>query len=389
VKILQLHNRYRQRGGEDGVVEAEADLLRSHGQIVEQLFVENPSSHLRAATQLAVSSWNRRSAGEVRAIIDSEDPDLVHVHNSWFVLTAAAVNAASRMRPTVVTLHNYRLACLNGQFQRQGRVCTDCLGRPPFPGVVHACYRDSRPASAAAAIAQLVIRQTGLLDRPDVTVLVHSSFGRDVASQTGIDPERVRIHENFVADPGPRVQAAEKSDEVLFVGRLSAEKGVDLAISAWKRLANDGLRLTVIGDGPEYEALASLAAGTGVQLVGRLSPDQVRKKMIEARCLLVPSRWFESQPLVILEALAAGLPVMATDWPPIRSILESMPRGALVPLHAWDPDIRRLADDDWISSASASARDLYDERFTPDVAYRRLMRIYSDAIGKQLPSEAN
>jgi glycosyltransferase involved in cell wall biosynthesis len=383
MKILQLHNRYRQRGGEDGVVEAEAELLRSHGQVVEQLIVENPSSDLKAAAHLAVSSWNRLSADRVRKRIDAEDPDLVHVHNFWFVLTSAAVNAASRLRPTLVTLHNYRLACLNSQFQRDGRVCTDCLGQRPFPGVVHACYRDSRSASAAAAVAQLVIRQTGLLDRPEVTVLVHTPFGRDVASQTGLDPERVRIHENFVADPGPRLQAAEKSDEVLFVGRLSAEKGVDLALSIWERSANAGLRLTVIGEGPESEALATRAIGTGVQLVGRLSPDEVRRKMTEARCLLVPSRWFESQPLVILEALAAGLPVIATDWPPIRSILESMPTGALVSLQDWERDVfDQMADDSWISLSSASARGLYTGRFTPDVAYRRLMSIYSDVIAE-------
>jgi glycosyltransferase involved in cell wall biosynthesis len=383
MKILQLHNRYRQRGGEDGVVEAEAELLRSHGQVVEQLIVENPSSDIRAAAQLAVSSWNRASADQVRNRIDAEDPDLVHVHNFWFVLTSAAVNTAARMRPTLVTLHNYRLACLNSQFQRDGRVCTDCLGRRPFPGVIHACYRDSRLASAAAAAAQLVVRQTGVLDRPEVTVLVHTPFAREVASQTGLNPERVRIHENFVADPGPRLQAAEKSDEVLFVGRLSAEKGVDLALSVWERSASAGLRLTVIGDGPETQALTTRAVGTGVQLVGRLSADQVRRKMAEARCLLVPSRWFESQPLVILEALAAGLPVIATDWPPIRSILESMPTGALIPLQAWERDgFGHMADDSWISSSSASARAVYTSRFTPEVAYRRLMSIYSDVIAK-------
>ena len=379
MKILQLHNRYRQRGGEDGVVEAEAELLRSRGQVVEQLIVENPSSDLRAAAHLGVSSWNPRSANLVRKRIDADDPDLVHVHNFWFVLTSAAVNAAARSRPTLVTLHNYRLACLNGQFQRDGRVCTDCLGRRPFPGVVHACYRDSRPASAAAAAAQLVIRQTGLLDRPEVTVLVHTSFGKEVAGQTGLDPERVRIHENFVADPGPRLQPAERSDEVLFVGRLAAEKGVDLALSVWERSANARLRLTVIGEGPESEALTTRAIGTGVQFVGRLSPDQVRRKMNEARCLLVPSRWFESQPLVILEALAAGLPVIATDWPPIRSILDSMPTGTLVSLQDWERDgFNQMADDSWISSSSASARALYAARFTPDVAYRRLMSIYSE-----------
>lgn len=383
MKILQLHNRYRQSGGEDGVVAAEAELLRSHGQVVDQLIVDNPSSDLKAAVQLALSSWNPRSADRVRRRIDTDDPDLVHIHNFWFVFTSAAVNAAASLRPTLVTLHNYRLACLNGQFQRDGRVCTDCLGRRPFPGVVHACYRDSRPASAAAAAAQLVIRQTGVLDRPEVTVLVHTPFGREVASQTGLDPERIRIHENFVADPGPRLQAAEKSDEVLFVGRLATQKGVDLAVSIWERSANAGLRLTVIGDGPESEALAKRAMGIGVQFVGRLSPDRVRQKMSEARCLLVPSRSFESQPLVILEALAAGLPVIATDWPPIRSILESMPTGALIPQHDWEREgFAQMADDSWVSSSSASARALYSGRFTPDVAYRRLMSIYSDVLAK-------
>lgn len=379
MKILQLHNRYRQRGGEDGVVAAEAALLRENGQLVDQLVVENPSSNLAAATRLARSSWSRRSADLVQQRITAYRPDVVHIHNFWFVLTAAAVDAAARLRPTLVTLHNYRLACLNGQFQRDGGVCTDCLGRKPLPGVIHACYRDSRVASTAAAAAQLVIRRRALFDRPGVSVLVHTPFGRDVAIETGVNPERIRIHENFVGDPGPRSQAARESDEVLFVGRLSREKGVDLAMSAWEHSEEKGLRLTVIGDGPELDSLTARAEGTGINLVGRLSPERVREKMLGARCLLVPSRWFESQPLVILEALAAGLPVVATDWPPIRSILGSLPQRALVDLSDWERgSLPQLTDDSWIASSSAAARDLYVERFSPSVAYQRLMSIYSD-----------
>jgi glycosyltransferase involved in cell wall biosynthesis len=382
IRILQVHNRYRQLGGEDGVVAAEADLLRSRGHVVEQLIVENPDSDRAAIGPLLRSSWNRSSAELVSSAIDRTEPDVVHFHNTWFVLTAAAIAAAADRRPTFVTVHNYRLACVNAQFLRDGSVCTDCLGRPSIPGIIHGCYRGSRVASAAAAASQITIRRNGVLRREDVTVLVHTPFAAEVAGASGAHPDRIRIHENFVTDPGRRTLPAADSDEVLFVGRLSPEKGVDLVMDGWRGAAAAGLTLTVVGDGPEFDRLAARAASlAAVDFPGRLPGPEVSARMRRARCLVVPSRWYESQPLVILEALAAGLPVIATDWPPIRSILAEMPVGALIDVSGWASVAERLVDDGWIARASDAARAIYQDRFTPDVAYDRLVDLYRGKPG--------
>src|SRR5215207_2908686 len=144
MRVLQLHTRYREPGGEDRVLAAEAELLRSAGHEVEQVLAENPESAAATATALLRSPWNGASRRAVERAVAAFRPDVAHVHNTWFALSPSVVAALGAAAvPTVMTVHNYRLMCVNGMFLRNGRPCTDCLGRVPWPGVRHRCYRGS------------------------------------------------------------------------------------------------------------------------------------------------------------------------------------------------------------------------------------------------------
>jgi len=144
--IFQVHNSYRQRGGEDTVVAADAQLLRSAGHAVTQYIVPNPVRSIETGIRLGLSLWNPAAGRRFRKHLDVAKPDVVHIHNTWFSITPAAAYEARRAgTPVVMTLHNYRFSCANGQFFRDGTQCTNCLNGSALNGLLHRCYQDSPP----------------------------------------------------------------------------------------------------------------------------------------------------------------------------------------------------------------------------------------------------
>src|SRR5262245_11875317 len=211
-----------------------------------------------------------------------------------------------------MTLHNFRLVCANGQLFRDGRPCETCVGSHPWHGVRHKCWRGSRaltvPAAATIALHRRLGTWTGAVD----LYLALNQFARGRLVAGGLPAEKVAVKPNFTGDPGRRAAPAAGSATVMFVGRLSREKGVDVLLEAWARLGEGSVRLVVVGDGP-LRADLERRAGDGVTFTGRLDPVDVRRRMLGARAVVVPSAWYEGQPMVVLEALAAGLPVVASD----------------------------------------------------------------------------
>ena len=212
MRILQVHNRYRQLGGEDGVVASEADLLRHNGHEVVEHFVSNASSGAGAAAGLAVAPWNPVSARAVRRAVAEHAPDVAHVHNTWFTLSPSVLGALHRSKvPVVMTLHNYRLVCVNALVFRDGHPCTDCVGRSPWPGVRHRCYRDSAPQSAVAAATLSFNRARGTwVDAVD-RYIAPSRGLRDTLIAGGLPAERFIVRPHAVADPGPRIRPPSSS----------------------------------------------------------------------------------------------------------------------------------------------------------------------------------
>lgn len=378
MRILQIHTRYREAGGEDGVQVREAELLRARGHDVETLTFANPSSAPGAALAMAGAPWNPNSARKSGRVAERFDPDVVHVHNTWFRATPSAVRAARKSAPTVATIHNYRLLCANGLLYRDGGTCLDCVGRSLLPGVQHRCYRDSAASSVVIAGTTELHRRLSLWPRSVDRFLVLSDFSADLLTRVGIPPDQITRHDNFVGDPGPRTRPADEASTVLLIGRLSPEKGFDLVLEAWADGAPADVELVVIGDGSERARLERLA-GPKVRFLGRLDSNEIQRQMLEARALLVPSRCFEGQPLVILEALAAGLPVMASAQPPLVEVLMPAGQRAVEPSSAgWQEALRSLDDATWLSEASRRGRSRFESAFHPDVAAKRLTAIYED-----------
>lgn len=366
------------------MVEAEAQLLRSAGHEVVELRTQNAQTTWRAGGQLAVSAWNPFAANRVRALIQKYHPDVVHVHNTWFALSPSVLQSARRAgMPVVMTLHNYRLMCSNALLFREGKPCELCVGTSPWPGVRYRCYRGSLPASGVAAfdIAFHQVRRTWQQDVDLFLALNEFGKGRFVAA--GLPAHKIRIKPNFVADSGARVASPSSSSALLFVGRLSTEKGILECLDAWQAAWKDrpAMRLLVVGDGP-LRARATERGLPGVKFLGRLSPSDVHRHMREARALLVPSLWYEGQPMVLLEALAAGLPILASDLGANGELIEAHGTGWLAASgdrDAWLGGLRRLLDDRAVDAAGDRARRLYEEQFSPKQGLRNLEDAYSAA----------
>ncbi len=378
MRILILHSRYLSGSlsGENSVVDDEGELLRSEGHDVT---VYSPSVNVdHGRTRIALEAvWSRSHAAEVARLVATTAPDVVHVHSLYPALSPAVIQAVPAGTPVVMTLHNFRYSCLPATFMRQGNVCVKCLGRSPIRGVIHRCYRGSAGASAALAASMVLHRALGSLERIDLFLAV-SAFVRSRHIEAGLPPERIRVKPNFAPPATRRRQGG--GEYFLVVGRLTPEKGVETAVAAARAR---GHSLVVVGDGPMRTALEKLA-GAETTFLGSVERDKIPSILSEARALLVPSRWYEGSPRVIVEAFAAGVGIVASRIGGLPELLGDSPAGLLVPPEdtgAWAAALDRYVDGAEAERAGEAAYRLWQARFSPASAIRDLEAAYSAAIG--------
>ncbi|GLH76750.1 glycosyl transferase [Bradyrhizobium sp. SSBR45G] len=382
MKILIAHNRYQGRGGEDVVFEAETTLLREAGHQVETLTVSNDainslSSRVAATLSVVDSRFGRRVIGDA---LRCHQPDVVHVHNFFPRLSPAIFDVCRQFGvPAVATLHNYRTICSGGMLLRDGRICHDCLDAGnQIRGIVHRCYRNSLVGSAASACMITSHQRRGTWTRPGLRLIALTQFARDLFASSGFDAERIDVKPNFLPDPGEPDWMARR-EGILFVGRLSPEKGVhDLLRAA--ALANVPLRIA--GDGPENDRLRR-EAGPNVKFLGEIPRVDVLREMSSARALVVPSRWYEGFPMVVVEAFARGTPVIASRLGALAEIIRDDETGAVVTpgdIAALAAKMTMLAGDDaLVQRCGRAARQTYLNLYTPRVNLRQLEAIYRRA----------
>jgi glycosyltransferase involved in cell wall biosynthesis len=382
VRILLVHNRHRVAGGEDVVVEQETELLRSHGHDVATYIVDNPTSTVETVATMVRAPWNPARASDVVRAARAHRADVVHVHNTWFSLSPALFRALSKARfPTVTTLHNFRTACINGLLLRSGQDCELCVGRGPWPGVRHRCYRGSATLSAVAAATVAAPRLFGVWERDVRRFLVLDEQAIPQLVASGIPADHISVRPNFVHDPGPRSRPPSASTEILYVGRLSAEKGIGVLVDAWCSAPPPGLELTVYGDGPLLDGLRARSL-SNVRFAGRVPREELPTIMSGARALVFPSICREAGPLAPVEAMAAGLPCVASALVGYATTLSragagwSVPHGQPLALAA---ALDALRDDKAIDQAGAAARILFERCHSPEAAIRSLEVAYEMA----------
>ena len=383
-RVAVIHNRYQQPGGEDGVFAGETDLLERQGHEVVRYVLDNQAIDGMGRLALARATvWNGDAYAGLRRLFATYRPDVAHFHNTFPLVSPAGYYAARRERVAVVqTLHNFRLACPNALFFRDGHVCEDCSGKAvAWPGVLHACYRGSRVASGMTAVMLAVHRALGTWGEMVDVYVALTEFARDRFVAHGLPADRIVVKPNFVqadSDVGEH-----GGGFALYVGRLVPEKGVETLLDAWARVPG-GFSLKLVGGGP-LETLRDTPR-PGVEWLGQQPPSRVAALMREASFLVFPSEWYEGFPLTLAEAFAAGLPVIASAIGAGAEIVEHGRTGCLFRAG----DAADLADRlVWavthkgeLAGMGRAARQVFEAKYTADQNHRLLLDTYRTAMAR-------
>lgn len=382
MRVLVLHNRYQIAGGEDAAVRQEVSMLSGAGAAVDLLEVSNDAitNPLQSAAAALNLVYSNRSKALVRKRIAEFQPDIVHVHNFFPVLTPAIYDADTHI-PFIQTLHNYRLLCSNALLFREGKPCEQCLGKSiPWPAVYHACYRNSRAGSAAVAVMSTVHKLRHTWNTRVSRFIALTEFARTLfVRHLGVDPAKISVKANAVADYG---LGDGKGGYALYVGRLSSEKGIAPLIAAAQQ--GIGMPLKVAGTGPLSASVERAAAQGVLEYLGAQTQSEVTALMQGARVLLLPSLWYEGLPMVIPEAFATGLPIVASNIGALASLVEHGQNGMLVPpgdSMALAQAVRTIAaSPDVEKSQRLAARCTYEQKYRPEANVESLFEIYHGAL---------
>lgn len=378
MRILIAHNAYQQKGGEDAVVATELDLLRSRGVEVAVYLRHNDDITIMSRLSLVGQTiWSTRTERDIAKWVADFCPDVIHSHNTFPLISPTLYVAAHKAGvPVVQTLHNFRLFCAQAMLLRDGKVCEDCLGKLPWRGVMRGCYRGSNAQTAVIGGMQVLHRALGTYSNKISRYIALNEFSRKKFIEGGLSADRIVVKPNFVeiavGEEAPRQGG-------LFVGRLSAEKGINVLAGAMAQLP--ACTLTVIGSGPEEAVICPLS---NIRRLGFLPRDQIFSHMRRAAYLLMPSICYENFPLTLVEAFASGLPVIASRIGAMAELIEDGKTGLLFEPGSAEDLAKKVmwaeAYPEAMLAMGKNARREYEEKYTPEHNFRQLMTIYAEAI---------
>lgn len=390
MRILQIHNKYRPGwGGEDTVADLEADLLLANGHEVERLSVW--TGELEGASLLKIigagfgTVWSFRGYRLARKAIESFQPDIVHVHNFFPLLSPSvywAANAAGV--PVVQTLHNYRLTCANALLLRSDKPCEECVGRFPWAALRYRCHSSSFFRTLAVTSMNVIHQWAGTYRNKVQAYIALTGFSKEILVRAGLPGNRIFIKPNFTAEPAVLVSL--RSQTVVYAGAINRAKGVHLLLNAWAKLKPPNYKLIILGDGPEREILQSTYSGEStIQWLGSQPRKAVLEYISSSRWLVLPSLAYENFAMSVLEAFSVGTPVIVPGHGAFAAIVSDKQDG----LHFAAGDESSLAETLHLSlkadastwaKYSEAARTKFLRELTAESGYRQLLNIYENAM---------
>lgn len=379
MKILVAHNRYRYRGGEDTVVDAEVDLLRRNGHEVLVYLRDNEELTRMKNHHAALQTlWSHKAVADVTALSEKFRPELIHSHNTFPLISPSLYSVATRLNvPVIQTLHNFRLICPQATLLRKGVHCEDCVGHLPWRAIVHRCYRNSLSQSAVSSSMIMLHRLLRTWHTKVTRYIVLNQLCRDKFIAGGFPFDLLRIKPNFV-DSANEPEWVFRSGGI-FIGRLSEEKGLKVLAEALSQLPDSQIDVYGKGDLQSY-----VEATSSFNYKGFHAADELQACLRQAAYLVIPSTGIESFGLVAIEAFAAGTPVIASAHGGLREIVVHGKTGLLVEPGNSKALARAIAfaedHPDEMKVMGRAARQVYLSRYTPEINYRQLMSIYREAV---------
>jgi glycosyltransferase involved in cell wall biosynthesis len=391
LRILQVHNRYRPGwGGEDTVADQEAELLRREGNEVGRLLVSTAeldgATPARLITAALGTVWSMRGYFAMQRAIKSFSPDIIHVHNTFPLLSPSIFWAASRSRvPIIHTLHNFRLTCANALLLRDGNPCQLCVGQFPWAGLRYRCYAGSLWRTLVVTASNLLHRRLGTFAHKVQAYIALTDFSKDILVRSGLPADKIHVKANFSpAQTTPRSQ--ERARQIIFVGDISRHKGIHVLLDAWASIPKNGNRLLIVGDGVDRPDLQKQYANDAtVVWCGSVPRHQVLENIAVSRLLILPSLCYENVPMVVVEAFSVGTPVIVPNHGAFPSLVSDRKQGLLFTTGSASSLASAILEglhasqEDW-TAWSKNTRDRFVDQFTGASNYQRLISIYHKTI---------
>lgn len=389
LRVLFAHNTYLVPGGEDVSVHEEIEMMTRAGHDADLWQVSNKAiADMNPIATGIGAVWSRPAMAELGRRLTAKSYDVLHVQNNFPLLSPAIHRVASaRGVATVQHLRNFRLLCANSTFHRNGRVCLDCAHSfVPWRGVLRKCYRNSAVASLAPAAMVGAHKMLGTFSRHIDAYIAISDHVRSAHISAGF-PEN-RIHLRYCTTRSSSGAAAHIREPLIVLpGRLTREKGVDIAIKAWRNRERVGT-LHIAGTGPDEQQLRSLAAGDpSIVFEGQLPHDKIIELVGRARAVVNSTVAIEAFGRTPMEAFSVGTPAIVSQMGGLSEIVDHGRTGFVVPpgdINALDSAITKMLDNDEAHKVMCdAARNAFEERFAPTVLLPATEAIYRAAIARR------
>lgn len=381
--VLIVHNYYQIPGGEDTVVTNEKQLLEKHGH---KVFLYNRyNSELNTMPILLkiffplMSIFNIRTYKEVKHFIKEKKIDIVHVHNTQFLISPSVYYAAlAKKVPVIQTIHNFRLLCPCATFYRNNHICEDCLKYGIKCAIKYGCYRNSRIQTFICVINTLFHRMTRIYSK--INFICLTSFNKNkLIYLKQINPKNIYVKPNFIESTDIFIPEEERLNRFIFAGRLDKLKGIDILFEAWKKMGNHAPKLIVCGTGPMEHWCQNFVEmnNINIELKGFVNNKEIRNLLAYSKALVLPTQWYEGFPMSIIEAYSVGTPVVCSNIGNAGDIVKENVTGCKFEPDSTDELIRAVRRCNGLCKSTLSE---YQKMYTADKNYEELIHIYSEII---------
>lgn len=390
-RVLIVHNYYQIPGGEDTVVENESNMLRENGHDVVFYTRHNDEIKNRGVlgkiTLFSESIFSIKTYRQVKRIIKEENIDIVHVHNTFPLISPSVYYAAFKNNvPILQTIHNFRLLCPAATFMVHDKICEDCLRDGLSTALKRKCYRNSFSQTFAMVVILKIHRILKTYQKVNGYIAL-TEFNKNKLLNLIKDENKVYVKPNFVKCTSNDNYKKRKNDNYfVFIGRLDRLKGIDLIIESWKDIKD--ARLFVLGDGPLKKELETYIISNGIhniKLLGFIKREEAFEIIKKAKAVIMASQCYEGFPMTIVESFSLGVPVIAGNVGNLGSIITHNENGVLF---KYDDkgDLKEkvkmlINDKDINEKISEGAFKTFIENYDDKINYRYLDNIYSILIG--------
>lgn len=399
MKILLINNFHYPKGGSETVYFNTARLLEYVGNDVCYFSVEREENIGTPFSKFFITDYTKQSraegllkyfyngeaAAKLEELVLAEKPDIAHAHLMWGCTAPAIFRILKKYHiPLVHTAHDYRMVCPAYTFTSEGHICEECQGHRFYKCAKKRCSKGSRLMSIAMT-AEMYYRNTFFNPTKNIDGLIYvSNFAKGIHEKYNSHFKDVPSIVLYNCAPKQRIEEKGRGDYFLYFGRLSHEKGVEMAIDAFRELPR--AKLKVVGTGPIESELKHKASGChNIEFLGFKKGEELHDLIRKAQFVIVPSQWYENNPMTIVESYSFGTPVIGSDLGGIPEIINNNKTGIVFKHDSKESLLQAIRHGGGMSNQpyfemSKKAYEFYDKNFSEKNYIQKLMSFYNHVL---------